>query len=62
MEYYGAFVTLSLNYIKDEVFLHTFISLCLASLLIKIFLSNKFVSFPFFKCYVKERRSNRAPV
>lgn len=49
-----AFVTSSLNYIKDEAFLHSFMSLCLASLLIKIFLCNTFVLFPLFKCYVKE--------
>ena len=49
-----AFVTSSLNYIKDEAFLHLFMSLCLASLLIKIFLCNTFVLFPLFKCYVKE--------
>ena len=58
---HGAFVTSSLNYIKDEVFLHLQ-SLCLASLLIKIFLSNVFVLFPLFKSYVKEPRSSRAPV
>ena len=62
MEDYRVFVNLSLNYIKGEVFLHTFMSLCLASLLIKIFLSNKFASFSFFKFYVKGRLSNCAAV